>query len=27
VVAVGLLENGEDDRLREAVKGWRGVSA
>jgi predicted Zn-dependent peptidase len=25
VVAVGLLENGEDDRLREVVKGWRGA--
>jgi predicted Zn-dependent peptidase len=23
VVAVGLLENGEDDRVREAVEGWR----
>jgi predicted Zn-dependent peptidase len=26
VVAVGLLENGEDKRLADVVKGWRGVT-
>ena len=25
VVAVGLLENGEDRKLTEVVKGWKGV--